>query len=125
MMEEEERFRQRAEMAIDQQRKRKSGKHDFLRKREGHLASSEAFNTQMDKEITEKAQKDIVYYSILHAKKEGLIHDTPPITEIPAEDFGFQTLSESLQGKWQKQWSTLVEIEFAKAQSLSSKYNAP
>jgi hypothetical protein len=124
MAEEEERFRQKAEMAIDQ-RKKKVGKHDFLKKREGHLAASEAFQTQMDKEINEKARKDIVYYSILHAKKEGLIQEVPPLLEAAVEDFGFQTLSETLQGKWHRQWSTVEEASFADLNLISSKAKAP
>ena len=113
MVEEEEMFRQRAEKVIDQQRKKKIGKHEFLKKREGHLASTEAHSAQVEKELKEKAQKDIVYYSILHAKKEGLIHDTPQISEVPVEDFGYQTLSESIQGKWKEEWSVLDEAKFA------------
>lgn len=124
MMEEEERFRQKAEEVIEQ-RKKKVGKHDFLRKREGHLAASEAFSTQMEKEINEKARKDIVYYSILHAKKEGLLQEAPPMLEEAAEDFGFQTLSETLQGKWHRQWSTVEEASFAEKSKISSKVKDP
>lgn len=123
MAEEEERFRRKAELAINQ-RKKKVGKHEFLKKREGHLAASEAFLTQMEKEINEKARKDIVYYSILHAKKEGLIHDTPPMTEEAPEDFGFQTLSDTLQNKWHRQWSTIEEASFAQLHEVSSKVKA-
>jgi hypothetical protein len=113
MAEEEEQFRQRAEQAIEQ-RKIRVGKHEFLKKREGHLAASEASKVQLEKEINEKARKDIVYYSILHAKKEGLIQNAPPISEEEVEDFGYQTLSESLQGKWHQQWRTVDEKAFCK-----------
>ena len=124
MAEEEEMFRRKAEMTIEQ-RQQKVGKHNFLKKKEGHLAASEASKTQLEKEVNEKARKDIVYYSILHAKKEGLIQDAPPITEVPVEDFGYQTLSETLQGKWNRQWSTVEEASFADVHLVSSKAKAP
>jgi hypothetical protein len=124
MAEEEEMFRRKAEMAIEQ-RQQKVGKHNFLKKKEGHLAASEASKTQLEKEVNEKARKDIVYYSILHAKKEGLIQDAPPITEVPVEDFGYQTLSETLQGKWNRQWSTVEEASFTDVHLVSSKAKAP
>ncbi len=121
---EEELFRQKAEEAIAQ-RQARVGKHHFLRKGEGHQAASEAAKTQADKEISEKARQDIIYYSILHAKKEGLIQELPPLGDKPLEDFGFQTLSATLQGKWHKQWSTVEESAFLDLSSVSNKAELP
>jgi hypothetical protein len=63
--EREEEERRRRQMAM--------GKRNFLRKGEGHIAALETGKVVQEREADERAKRDIAEYSLLHAKKGGLV----------------------------------------------------
>lgn len=63
--EREEEERRRRQMAM--------GKRNFLRKGEGHIAAHETGKVAQEREAEERAKRDIAEYSLLHAKKGGLV----------------------------------------------------
>lgn len=110
--EEEAEARRRAEEEAEERRKRlmAQGKHKFLKRGEGVQAATESVNVSRAKELEAKAKHDIAYYSLNHAKKEGLISETAP--KRKGSDVTFKEV-EIDEAEWKQQWSPEEEAIFS------------
>ena len=89
-----------------------SGKHSYLKKGQGTKAADQAAKVVYEKELEEKARKDIVYNSLHHAKKEGLVRATAVAPQKEQVLREFTDLDASLDRKWNSQWSPEDEETF-------------
>jgi hypothetical protein len=102
------------EVAEAEERRRRllaQGKHKYLKKGEGVQAAAESAKVQHDKEIEEKAKHDIAYYSLNHAKKEGLLAEQK---EAPKKSSVLFKEVELDAKPWDSQWTPDDESKFSK-----------
>ena len=108
----------RCRQSEEEERRRRiaAGKRTFLRKGEGTKAADQAGRFALEKEIEEKAKRDIAYYSLNHARKEGLVNEKHPTLirkeEVPLMEF--KDLDASLDRRWNNQWTPEEEERFAR-----------
>lgn len=111
------------EAEAEERRKRllAQGKHKFLRKGEGIQAATESGHVHEKAKLEEKAKQDIAYYSLNHAKKEGLVSDKPILApKVPDVTFKEIEIDET---EWKKEWSPDAEVKFSmtRAEGLADK----
>lgn len=118
--EEARRLALEAEEAEAEERRKRlmaQGKHKFLRKGEGVQAATESGQVYEKAKLEEKAKHDIAYYSLNHAKKEGLVVDNADnLSKVPAVLFKEVEVDE---GEWKKQWSPEQEAAFSKSVGMA------
>ena len=114
--EEARRLAREAEEAEAEERRKRllaQGKHKFLKRGEGVQAATESGNVHNAKALEEKAKHDIAYYSLNHAKKEGLVVDKAQ-SKATEPDVKFKEV-EVDEVEWKNQWSPEQEAMFSKS----------